>query len=789
MLKEQRSTVSGAYLASQSLWRNGFPVFCQVPLPNQKEQFIVEFHMRLLNSSVGVWELKSEDMAGTSESLYRFNTGCQSALLTLPPVTMTGASTFYLISTLLSTLISHCAGDESSGCRSSVELAGILAMFSHSSVNMKPDSADSYIAFCDREELRSCIQETKSTHEVAQLKTNAVTKKSNHPKTKSHHHEAQDCVWLKSKTDAASMIFGIAINSCPPMSVCVESCKGKNAIFVNGGYRFQHALFGEEHILFIYQSILFGSILGCLVQKNRVSCAISASAFKIFLQSKDQSSLEPFAFPREWTYVPLKLPPKPVPRIEQPAPQGNAFGFGFGQAQPHPAAPFGAIAPQLAPRQFPGFGGMVPAAAVASTAAVVEPNQSTSELEVHDGNCSEMSIRAVESFFSGREPAISVWPSLSVLAEVLNKSSVVNKKPLLSHIWRHLVQRCGSPAAALNDLDLVFQLSSESAVNLKDIEDFSDYLSTTLDESLSDYISAIRGISTPDDLGVVSLAVHPSVASFLLAHHRPLLKSHLKKMYHAILDVLSPHTCDREVDASCSAGHANFKLYHEGATVVGVPFGLSAAEVLLIVNPFELTSDSVVPNLIACQWDDSFCNGANQSGWRHEMFTFSRSITVRFPSGPIHCPTSEIFGFDHQRKGYLNFEYVLNTNSAWSVGLIPVALLRDSTYLWNSPSSGFGSIGYSYGGGGCRLRPFPQAVLSRSSMKIFVGVDADAGTCSFYSDGHLISTDTVPSSMFPCVIAICGHNGRYNNFRFFCCLVLVQFVSQQRTPFYFVLAV
>ena len=96
MLKEQRSTVSGAYLASQSLWRNGFPVFCQVPLPNQKEQFIVEFHMRLLNSSVGVWELKSEDMAGTSESLYTFNTGCQSALLTLPPVTMTGASALYL---------------------------------------------------------------------------------------------------------------------------------------------------------------------------------------------------------------------------------------------------------------------------------------------------------------------------------------------------------------------------------------------------------------------------------------------------------------------------------------------------------------------------------------------------------------------------------------------------------------------------------------------------------------------------------------------------------------------
>jgi hypothetical protein len=179
-----------------------------------------------------------------------------------------------------------------------------------------------------------------------------------------------------------------------------------------------------------------------------------------------------------------------------------------------------------------------------------------------------------------------------------------------------------------------------------------------------------------------------------------------------------------------------------------VPFGLSAAEVLLIVNPFELTSDLVVPNLIACQWDDSFCRGANQSGWRHEMFTFNHSITVRFPSGPIHRPTSEIFGHDHQRKGYLNFEYVLNTNSAWSVGLIPVALLRDSTYLWNSPSSGFGSIGYSYGGGGCRLRPFPQSVLSRSSMKLFVGVDADAGTCSFYSDGHLISTDTVHKHLF-----------------------------------------
>jgi hypothetical protein len=145
----------------------------------------------------------------------------------------------------------------------------------------------------------------------------------------------------------------------------------------------------------------------------------------------------------------------------------------------------------------------------------------------------------------------------------------------------------------------------------------------------------------------------------------------------------------------------------------------SAAEVLLIVNPFELTSvqiQSFQILFIACQWDDSFCNGANQSGWRHEMFTFNHSITVPFPSGLIHCPTSEIFGHDHQRKGYLNFEYVWNTNSAWSVGLVPVALLRDSTYLWNSPSSGFGSIGYSYGGGGCRLRPFPQSVLSRSSM-------------------------------------------------------------------------
>ena len=77
MFKEHRSTVSGAYFASQSLWRNGFPVYIQAPLPNQKEPFVVEFHMRpKLGSAdslaatpqpcVGVWELKAKDRSGTA---------------------------------------------------------------------------------------------------------------------------------------------------------------------------------------------------------------------------------------------------------------------------------------------------------------------------------------------------------------------------------------------------------------------------------------------------------------------------------------------------------------------------------------------------------------------------------------------------------------------------------------------------------------------------------------------------------------------------------------------------
>ena len=40
MFKEHRSTVSGAYFPSQSLWRNGFPVYIQAPMPTQKEPCI-----------------------------------------------------------------------------------------------------------------------------------------------------------------------------------------------------------------------------------------------------------------------------------------------------------------------------------------------------------------------------------------------------------------------------------------------------------------------------------------------------------------------------------------------------------------------------------------------------------------------------------------------------------------------------------------------------------------------------------------------------------------------------
>ena len=100
MLKEHKMTFSGAYVASQSVWINGFPVYFQVPLPNQKHQFAVEFHMRpssstalptmTPNSDVGVWELKSKDKVGSSECIFNFDTKCGSAQMTLPPVTLEG---------------------------------------------------------------------------------------------------------------------------------------------------------------------------------------------------------------------------------------------------------------------------------------------------------------------------------------------------------------------------------------------------------------------------------------------------------------------------------------------------------------------------------------------------------------------------------------------------------------------------------------------------------------------------------------------------------------------------
>ncbi len=107
MFKEHRSTVFGGYTASQSLWSNGFPVYIQASFPNQKEQFVIEFHKRPTTSSadfcaktpqsaIGVWELKSKEKAGSSECMYNLNTGCDNALLTLSPVTLKGAIYFHV---------------------------------------------------------------------------------------------------------------------------------------------------------------------------------------------------------------------------------------------------------------------------------------------------------------------------------------------------------------------------------------------------------------------------------------------------------------------------------------------------------------------------------------------------------------------------------------------------------------------------------------------------------------------------------------------------------------------
>ncbi len=99
--KGHSSTFLGTYVASQSVWSNGYPVYFQVQRPNQKDRFAVEFHMRPSSpvdmsattplAHVGVWELKCKDKVGTSDCVLNFNTECDSLQWTLAPVTLQGA--------------------------------------------------------------------------------------------------------------------------------------------------------------------------------------------------------------------------------------------------------------------------------------------------------------------------------------------------------------------------------------------------------------------------------------------------------------------------------------------------------------------------------------------------------------------------------------------------------------------------------------------------------------------------------------------------------------------------
>jgi hypothetical protein len=648
--------------------------------------------------------------------------------------------------------------------------------------------ADSYRAFCASDQKPERPQDTK-------VQAQTVTKQKQKPQRgpgSTQDKVASDAahltgVWLNSKSGSQAF-SSIAVNANPPLSVSVQGCEGQNSIFVNGTYRFHIAWYGAEHLLLIYQGDSFGTILGCLVRNTRVSCSILAPAVKVLVQSKVQSGVQPFEFPDEWVSLQAPAPPNPVPRVEAAAPQGGGgfggFGapapFGFGapapRAQPVAVGGFGAPAPfgfgAPAPRAEPlhvgglfgapvprfGEGLGAPVAAGAETAAAPDP--SASEKKLQDIDCSKMSIHAIESQISRHVVCAPMWPSLAVLAEVLKKTSAGNKKPLLSHLWRHLVLRCGSPAAALTDFDLIFHLSSQSPGDLKDVEDFSDYLSATLDTALADYIGFIRGLTADQDWNGIPLLIPSSVAAFLQTHNKSLLKLHLHKMYHAVLGVLSSRSSGISTCASSLAGQTSIELYIEASSVVGAPFGLDAEEVLLVVNPFDSAlATMTTSSCVACQWDVAFCNGSNQDGWgQGGVFQFTGSNSVRFPSGPIHCPTAEKFGDGHTQKGYLSFDYLAGTNEAWSVGLVPVSSLRNSRYLWNGAAS---VIGYSLGGHGSTVRLFPQRLVPNDPLNVFVGVDAVAGTCSFYMNGRLLSTDTVPSIMFPCVIAICGHSGRY----------------------------
>lgn len=662
-----------------------------------------------------------------------------------------------------------------------IELACISVTLPDASLYLLSENIASYVSFCVAEEERNSLQYKNGPHQIASASASKSHRGGRKPKD--IINQSLTCVWLNSKTGHQSL-SSIGVNVCPPMNVCVDSCKGQYAIFVNGNYSFQHALSFQGDLVLVYQNVSFGVILGCLVQNNHVSCAISASAIKFHLHSKDLSKLHPFTFPREWFSLQKKSSPRPVPGVETPRDETPRAGFGFGgfggggmilaPRQQQPLVGGGGFA-FGAPAQPPPFGvpavpghifGIPSAGAASASTTDIPPEISTSAQKEEDLiDCSEMIIRAVESHLQDRELSVHIWPSLSVLADVLKKSLSPNKKPILSHIWHHLLQRCGSTAAALSDFDIIFHLSSESASILADVDDFSMYLSSTLDASISDYLGVISGISSRDYSSSISLSIPISVATFLSTHYRSFLNKYLRKMYHAIIGVLASNSVDGLTRASTD--QMNTELCIEVASVIGAPFGLDAEQTLLTVNPFTMSSNTEPSRFEACQFDSSFCNSTNQSGFRHELFHFAGG-TVRFPSGPIHCPTSEKFGDGHTKKGYLNFNYTLHSNDAWSVGLIPVSSLRNSSYLWNTHSTLAPVIGYSYGGSGARTRPFPVSSLQNLGvMNVCVGVDADAGICSFYSNGRLISSETVPSTMFPCVIAICGHSGRFVTLIFF----------------------
>jgi hypothetical protein len=643
--------------------------------------------------------------------------------------------------------------------RSHIELAAIFATFGNTSVNFGPDCTEAYVTFLSSQSSRDSIQDSKaSCPDAARLKQKSYQGTQTNAKVAAGEL-CTSCVWMDSKTGSAASpgaivtsgtstgprisgtLSSIAVNVSLPMNIIVEKCQGRNAIFINGVYTLRNAQYGKHHLLFLFQSESFGTMLGCLVQKNRVSCAISATAVKVYVQSKDQSCLLPFSFPCDWTLLETCSPTKPAARIAPGAPamQFNV-GFNVGAHPQHagavPILPGGPHAPLTSDRSL---------GAVSSTTASVknQPSIDCSGMTIHDAESSPVQTSIVH-----------VWPSLQGIADVLKNCAIVNKQPLLSHIWRHLVHRCGSSASALTDLDMIFHLSSESSVSLSGIQDISAFLSASVEDSLSDYVNAV-GDCALGDWRNIPIAIPASVASFLRTRYNSLMQPLLEKMYHSIFDLLSSRNIRGLISATSAANQTNVQLYVEVAKIVGAPFGLDAADTLLVVNPF--ASSSAFVESVICTWDVTFCSHRHQDGQRQEPFSFS-GATVRFPSGPVHCPTLEQFGEGLKKKGSLNFQYFSNSNDAWSVGLVPVASLHNSSYLWNHSAS---VIGYSFGGHGSALRQFPLPFQSLPAVNVFVGLDTQSGICSFYVNGNLISSDSVPDSMFPCVIAVCGHSGRF----------------------------